>query len=158
MTLANRVSRCRRAAVAAVLVAMACQGCSSPGDTRTVAAVDIAEAPTHRTREASTSKAEQDLQRGIRSYEEADYEHAARQLRSALNRGLRAPEDKMQAYKYLAFVDCASGRIRSCRSEFRNALQVDPKFELAPAEAGHPVWGPVFRNAKMESTSKARMR
>jgi len=25
---------------------------------------------------------------------------------------------------------------------------VDPGLELAPAEAGHPVWGPIFRSLK----------
>ena len=39
----------------------------------------------------------------------------------------------------------ASGQ---CRDEFRRALAVDPALELAPAEAGHPVWGPIFRSVK----------
>jgi len=25
---------------------------------------------------------------------------------------------------------------------------LNPSFDLTPAEAGHPVWGPVFRSAK----------
>jgi len=25
---------------------------------------------------------------------------------------------------------------------------VDPPLDLAPAEAGHPVWGPIFRSLK----------
>ena len=28
------------------------------------------------------------------------------------------------------------------------ALELDPKFELSAAEAGHPIWGPIFRGLK----------
>jgi hypothetical protein len=35
-----------------------------------------------------------------------------------------------------------------CRDEFRAALDIDPSMQLEPAEAGHPVWGPVFRSVK----------
>jgi len=104
------------------------------------------------------TRAEIELRRGMRSYEEAEYEMAARNIQSALDRGLRAPGDRVKAYKYLAFVACTSGRMKSCRADFRNALQVDPNFDLAPAEAGHPIWGPVFRNVKLEVNGKARTR
>jgi hypothetical protein len=52
------------------------------------------------------------------------------------------------ANKYLAFISCVSGRDRQCRAYFRRALELNPSFELEPAEAGHPTWGPVFRNVK----------
>lgn len=145
-------------AVAALLVAMACPGCSSPGDVQT----DTTEVPEKgkavRTRNTSMTRAEVELRGGIRSYEDAEYETAARKLRSALDHGLKAPAEKATAYKYLAFVACASGRPKTCQSEFRNALQADPKFDLAPAEAGHPIWGPAFRNARLEVDGKARKR
>jgi hypothetical protein len=38
-----------------------------------------------------------------------------------------------------------------CYESFRRALALNPKFELTAAEAGHPVWGPVFRSAKAKS-------
>jgi hypothetical protein len=38
--------------------------------------------------------------------------------------------------------------VAACREEFRKALTMDPSLELSPAEAGHPVWGPVFRSLK----------
>ncbi len=43
---------------------------------------------------------------------------------------------------------CAGNRVVPCREEFRKALTVDPELELAPAEAGHPIWGPVFKSVK----------
>ena len=94
-----------------------------------------------------THKGAPDLASGIRQYENANYAEAARQLQSALDQGL-AREDQVRAHKYLAFIHCSSNRERQCRDEFRKALAIDPALELAPAETGHPVWGPIFRSLK----------
>jgi hypothetical protein len=101
------------------------------------------------------SRAEQDFERGVKNYEDGDYKSAARQLHSALSLGLPAFPDQATAHKYLAFIACASGRRRACSDEFRKAFEADGNFNLTPAEAGHPVWGPVFRSVKAE-TAKAR--
>lgn len=93
-------------------------------------------------------KAEQDLSLGIRSYEDGDYRNSARLLQSALSEELLLNSDKVAAHKYLAFIYCAQSREKLCRDEFRKALALDPKFELTPAEVGHPVWGPVFKSLK----------
>jgi Tfp pilus assembly protein PilF len=94
-----------------------------------------------------SSKGEADLNAGIRSYENGNYDEAAKQLQSALDQGL-SKSGQLQAHKHLAFIHCASGRQGPCRNEFRKALAVDSGFELAPAEAGHPLWGPVFAKEK----------
>ena len=52
------------------------------------------------------------------------------------------------AHKHLAFIHCAANRQKLCRDEFRKALAADPTLELEPAEAGHPVWGPIFKSVK----------
>jgi hypothetical protein len=83
---------------------------------------------------------------GMQAYENGQYREASRILRSALPRLSKA--DRIQAHKYLAFIDCTSGRTKQCRNEFAKALKIDPAFELEPAEAGHPVWGTVFRSVK----------
>jgi Tfp pilus assembly protein PilF len=93
------------------------------------------------------AKGEPDLAAGIRSYENGDYAESARRLQRALDAGLRS-SDRVKAHKYLAFIHCAQGREGRCRDEFRKALEIDPGFELEPAEAGHPIWGPVFRSVK----------
>ena len=36
------------------------------------------------------------------------------------------------------------------REEFQKILDIAPDFELTPAEAGHPTWGPVFRSVKAQ--------
>jgi Tfp pilus assembly protein PilF len=96
-----------------------------------------------------TPKGEPELTAGIRSYEEGDYNAAQRRLQSALQAGLNS-FGQIKAHKYLAFIHCASGRESRCRAEFREVLALDPDFNLAPAEAGHPTWGPVFRSVKAE--------
>jgi len=93
------------------------------------------------------------LEQGITFYEEGDYRAAARRLMFALEEGL-STSDRVQAHKYLAFVACVSGHQLTCREEFSIAIKLDPFFELDEAEAGHPIWGPVFRSAKAASASQ----
>ena len=87
------------------------------------------------------------LAAGIRKYDNGEYAAAAKDLQTALDLGLW-DSDRVRAHKYLAFINCASGRTDRCRHEFRLALDIDPQMQLAPAEAGHPIWGPVFRSVK----------
>lgn len=93
------------------------------------------------------SKGDADLSAGLRSYENGNYNESMKQLQSALDQGL-SKSGQLQAHKHLAFIHCASGRQGPCRSEFRQALTIDPAFDLTPAEAGHPLWGPVFAKEK----------
>lgn len=99
-------------------------------------------------------KAEQDLSAGIRAYEDGDYKNAPRLLQRASSAGLFLNSDKVAAHKYLAFMHCAQSREKACRDEFRKALELDPKFELTPAESGHPSWGPVFKTLKSDMAKK----
>jgi Tfp pilus assembly protein PilF len=92
-------------------------------------------------------KGEAALTRGLREYDDGHYAQSARSLQLALEQGL-SKADRVKAHKYLAFIYCADGRVGPCRDEFRAALDIDPSMQLAPAEAGHPVWGPVFRSVK----------
>lgn len=92
-------------------------------------------------------KGEPQLQQGVRNYEDGRLPQASTNLQSALEAGLNEA-DQVKAHKYLAFIHCVSGRDRQCRAHFRSALELDPAFELQPAEAGHPMWGPVFRSVK----------
>lgn len=93
-------------------------------------------------------KAEKDLSLGIRAYEDGDYKNSTRLLQSALAAELFLTSDKVAAHKYLAFMHCAQSREKACRDEFRKALALNPDFQLSPAEAGHPSWGPVFKSLK----------
>ena len=88
------------------------------------------------------------LASGIKSYEDGDYKTALSVLRSAQEMGLEDNRDQVLAHKYLAVIHWVSGQDQLCRDEFRKALTIDPAFTLTPAEAGHPVWGPIFRGEK----------
>jgi Tfp pilus assembly protein PilF len=94
--------------------------------------------------------AESELDLGIKSYEDGDYKSADKQLASALDMGLASPADQARAHKYRAFMVCVNGREKTCRDEFRKALDADPNFALAPAEAGHPVWSQVVKTIKAD--------
>lgn len=93
------------------------------------------------------NKGEADLTTGLRLYENGNYNDSMKQLQNALDQGL-SKSGQLQAHKHLAFIHCVSGRPGPCRAEFRKALTVDPAFDLTPAEAGHPLWGPVFAKEK----------
>lgn len=127
---------CRRACVRAfALVAITlCAGCASPD-------------PMREVRNFFKPKGEAQLHAGIQLYEDGRYPQAARSFEQAINAGL-SDSGRVTAHKYLAFIHCVSRRERQCRGHFVSALEIDPGFELASAEAGHPMWGPVFRSVK----------
>lgn len=87
------------------------------------------------------------LNAGLKLYEEGKYAESAQNLQGAIELGV-AEKLRATAHKHLAFIHCSWNQERECREEFRKALAVDPALELAPAEAGHPVWGPIFRSLK----------
>jgi Tfp pilus assembly protein PilF len=89
--------------------------------------------------------AERALLTGIRAYDDAQYAQAERALTTALHSGLTSPKDRASANKLLAFIYCTSSRVPDCESAFRAAREADPAFTLSRSEAGHPLWGPVYR-------------
>lgn len=112
----------------------------------------VVHAPPPPVPSPAQDKAQQELTKGIISYENSAYERSANQIQNALTLGLEARKDEAKAHKYLAFMHCVGGRERLCRDEFRKAIGVDPTFNLTAAEVGHPTWGPVFR--KVKNTTK----
>jgi hypothetical protein len=117
-----------RAALAALLLVLL-GACAQP-----VGLVDVTERP-----------GEKALLAGWRAYDDAQYPEAEAQLKAALAAGLDSPRDRATAHKYLAFIACTSDRGAQCESEFRLARAADPRFALNRSEAGHPVWGPVYK-------------
>ena len=93
----------------------------------------------------SARPAERALLAGLKAYDDAQYESADRLFREALAAGLASPRDRAEAHKRLAFLHCAGGRLADCEAEFRLARQADRTFALDKSEAGHPVWGPVYK-------------
>ncbi len=55
---------------------------------------------------------------------------------------------KLQAFSYCLLNDAAR-----CKRSFDRLLNRYPAFDLAAAESRHPMWGPVFQQAKNEAGS-----
>ena len=127
-----RVLSC--AALAGALLA----GCAAPPP-------KPAPAPPSGLSDLMDRPAERSLFEGIRAYDDGSYAQAESALRKALSEGLASGRDQATAHKLLAFVTCTSDRVSECESEFRAARAADPAFVLSRSEAGHPVWGPVYR-------------
>lgn len=87
------------------------------------------------------------LAQGVKEYQAAQYQQAELDLKSALQMGLVKPADAASANKHLAFIFCTSKRQAQCLAAFKAARAADPKFALTKAEAGHPMWGPVYKRS-----------
>lgn len=116
------------------------------------AALLAACAPLAEKPEASEARlrdrAEESLALGKRQYQRGEFEDARKNLLAALDHGMLSRSEQSEARKHLAFIHCISGREPQCRDEFRKAIEIDPHFELTPAEAGHPAWGPVYGSVR----------
>lgn len=99
-------------------------------------------------------KAERELNLGIRSYENGNYNAAAGFFQNALGEGLLSVGDQVIAHKFLAFIYCVSGEKLACRGAFKKVLSLNPKFDLSAGEAGHPIWGPVFLEVQAEAAGR----
>ena len=124
-----RLPALRIALASAALLAACAQPASPP-----VGVMDLSARPAERA-----------LLAGLKAYDDAQYESAERLFRESLASGLASPRDRAEAHKRLAFLHCAGGRLADCEAEFRLARQADRNFALDKSEAGHPVWGPVYK-------------
>ena len=124
-------------AFVALATVAALTACETPQQQAPVGLTDLTERPAERA-----------LMGAMRSYDEADYPSVERQANEAMKLGLRSPRDVATAHKLRAFVYCTSNRLAACEAEFRAARVADPAFALSKAEAGHPVWGPVYLKSR----------
>jgi len=96
-------------------------------------------------------KAEQMLQDGLVKYDSGDYDASLRILEGALKEGLKEKTDQVRAMKFVAFSQCLKERYAMCRAAFVKIYEVNPDFDLTPAEAGHPSWTKTFAAAKVQA-------
>jgi uncharacterized protein YceK len=97
-----------------------------------------------------SSPTEHMLNNGIDSYENGNYATSMSILQRVAENKAASKKQKITAHKYLAFIHCVSAREKQCRDSFKRAFELDADFSLSPAEAGHPVWGPVFSSVKFK--------
>jgi hypothetical protein len=96
----------------------------------------------------------QKLAEGVALYEAGDFVGAIRAL-NAPEIGRSDATTRIEANKYLAFSYCVTNRRTLCRRSFDRVLAIDPAFALKPAEAGHPLWGPVFVQARKAADQRS---
>jgi hypothetical protein len=97
------------------------------------------------------AKAEQLLADGMVKYDTGDYPAAHTLLESALKEGIKSKDDQVRAMKHVAFSQCLQNKFPQCRADFVKIYEVDPNFDLTPAEAGHPSWTRTFAAAKAQA-------
>jgi Tfp pilus assembly protein PilF len=120
--------------VAALVLLSACAQAPVVKPPEPMGLMDVTERPAERA-----------LLSGLRAYDDGQYVDAERQLNEALRMGLVSVKDRAAAQKHLAFVYCTSRREALCELAFRSARAAYPAFALSKSEAGHPVWGPVYK-------------
>lgn len=106
-----------------------------------------AQRPPPRTEPRQPASDDVALREGIALYNGGDYNGAIRRLNGPEMNGA-ALRNRVAALKYTAFSYCVSGRQALCRESFERALRLDAGFDLATGEHGHPLWGPVFLQAR----------
>lgn len=105
------------------------------------------ERPAPRPERPDPDRDDNALREGIALYDEGDFNAAIKRLTSSDMIGA-STRNRLSALKYTAFSYCVTGRPAPCRQAFERALRLDPSFDLAPGEHGHPQWGPVFTKVK----------
>jgi len=133
--------------LAATLALAACQQMPTQENKPAPAAPQI-------TEDVLRERAQNDLATGAKLYDAGDYDGAVKSLTASLDHGLLSKQDQARARKLLAFSHCISGREQMCRDEFRKAFEIYPDFALTPAEDGHPIWGPVYRDVRTQLISE----
>ena len=97
---------------------------------------------------APATQAEQLLAEGTELYEKGDFKAAIRQLQGARDAFTDTSTSMQDSLKYLAFSYCVTGQRTQCKVQFVALLKIAPEFVLSRAEGGHPLWGPVFKEAR----------
>lgn len=142
------VDAAARIALTGLLLAVAgCALFATPPAPKAVPAVD----PTSQPR---AERALANLSEGLKRYEAGNFDEAKTSFLLAVDSGILSTAQQLDARKHMAFIYALQNRDSSAREEFEKAFAIDAKFELTPAEAGHPRWGPIYRQVKTDVTAR----
>ena len=94
------------------------------------------------------SASEKALTAALETFDRGDYPAAIRQLTPLSSDATLDKESQLRALRSLAFAQCLTRALVPCRQTFERAFRLDNRFDLAPAERGHPIWGPQFERAR----------
>jgi hypothetical protein len=125
------------------LLMLLCAGC---------AGMDAGGGPTRAGQHGPTGhddvrQAAATLLEGVRLYENGNFKEAIAVLSEP---DIQAAPDaiRVDALKYTAFSYCVTDNYTQCRHAFDLAFAIDSGFALHRNERGHPMWGPVYEQAK----------
>ncbi|MCX7231020.1 MAG: TssQ family T6SS-associated lipoprotein [Burkholderiales bacterium] len=145
--------------VSATLVLAGCAGLAQPGTDGGVAGTGApgasAAAPVASVRPPEPTEGRKTLDRAVAQFEQGKFAEAIRMIQESPEIVADGPAVRTQSLKTLAFAQCVAGRRPACRRSFDALLVLDPSFELAPAETGHPSWGPEFDRARAAAKAVA---
>ena len=103
---------------------------------------------------AEPSASEKNLAIALASFDRGEYSLAMKQLKPLTTDLALGKPDRLKAIKSLAFAQCLTRAVLACQKTFESAFHLDPDFDLAPAEQGHPLWGPQFLHARQNVKHK----
>lgn len=122
----------------------------APGNAAKSVPRTASEAAAQERRDAAVpvlTAAQQTLASGIEAYNQGNFNNAIKRLGAA--EILSADKaTQLTALKYSAFSYCVTRRQTLCYQQFVKAFKLDPGFELAAGEKGHPLWTKAFDRAK----------
>lgn len=101
--------------------------------------------------DATASEGSKRLEQARARYDDGAYAEAASLLQGSAEIWSDTPEVRIQAYKLLAFSQCALNRRTACQETFDALLRLSPDYTLTAAEASHPIWGPTFQRARRQA-------
>jgi len=87
-------------------------------------------------------------------YEKREYVESQKYFDAALAKYDLSFDNKVQSYKYLAFIYSIQKKNDYAVTAFRNAFKLDKHFELDKGEYGNPLWTPLFEQAKVTLNKK----
>ena len=87
-------------------------------------------------------------------YNSGDYRGAVKRSTAALEDVKVYKDLELDILKFSAFSYCLMQQKNQCRQQFEKALKLDPAFTLEAGEIGHPLWWPVFQQAKKKEGIK----
>lgn len=142
--------------ITAFVFALSLSACQAPAPTPPPAAVVTAPSAAQIALKEKRDRAVSTLADGVKQYEAGTYDEAMNSFLVALDSASLNLAEQLVARKTMAFMHCIAGRESRCKEEFEKAVTLDQKFELLPAEAGHPTWGPVFKTVVIEADLRRR--
>lgn len=89
------------------------------------------------------------------SYESGQYADVTREVGLSVELQSAPTTQRVEALKLQAYSYCLLDDKQRCERSFSRLLALDPAFELPPNERHHPMWGPVFEQARQAAGERS---